>query len=61
VIRGRPGGLFQFSGGGAVRIILASASSSMHTCKCPNIMERRHSILIAVLVVVAAATEKYGE
>jgi len=30
VIRGRPGGLFQFSVGVAVRIILASASSSMH-------------------------------
>jgi len=28
VIRGRPGGLFQFSGGGAIRIILAFASSS---------------------------------
>jgi len=28
VIRGRPGGLFQLPGGGAVRIILASASSS---------------------------------
>jgi len=35
VIRGHPGGLFQLSGGGAVRIILASASSSMRAI-CPK-------------------------
>jgi len=44
VIRGRLGGLFQFSGGGAVRIILASASSSIHAM-CPN-MERCHDWFI---------------
>jgi len=35
VIQGRPGGLFQFSGGGAVRIILAYTSSSI-CAMCPN-------------------------
>jgi len=34
-----PGGLLQFSGGGAVRIILASASSSIRAI-CPN--KERH-------------------
>jgi len=46
VIRGHPGGLFQFSGGRAVRIILASASSSMRAI-CPN-AERRHDWIITV-------------
>ena len=40
VIRGHPVGLFQFSGGGSVRIIWASAM-------CPN-MERRCDWIIAV-------------
>ena len=35
MIRGRPGGLLQLSGGGAVRIILASASSSIRAM-CPT-------------------------
>ena len=39
-------GLFQFSGGGAVRIILSSASSSIRAL-CPN-MERRPGWIIAV-------------
>jgi len=30
VIQGRPGGLFQFSGGGAVRIVLASAYGTVY-------------------------------
>jgi len=34
MFRGHPGGLFQLSGGGAVRIILASASSSIRAI-CP--------------------------
>jgi len=46
MIRGHPGGLFQFSGGGAVRIILASGSSSMHAM-CPD-MERCRDSIIAV-------------
>jgi len=41
VMRGRPGGLLQFSGGGAVRIILSSASSI-----CPD-KERRRDWIIA--------------
>jgi len=44
VIWGHPGGLFQFSGGGAIRII-ASASSSI-CAMCPN-MERRRGWIIA--------------
>ena len=44
VIRGRPGGLFQFSGGGAIRIILASASSSI-CAVCPNVERRRDWII----------------
>jgi len=35
VIQGRPGGLFQLSGGGAVRIILASTSSYIRAM-CPK-------------------------
>jgi len=46
VIRGRPGGLFQFSGGGADRIILAYASSSIGAM-CPN-MERSRDWIIVV-------------
>ena len=39
-MEGHPRGLFQLSGGGAVRIILSSASSS--TCAIYPNMERRH-------------------
>jgi len=44
VIRGRPGGLFQFSGEGFIRIILVSASSSIRAM-CRN-MERRRDWII---------------
>ena len=53
VIRGRPGRLFQFSGGGAVRIILASASSSIRAL-CPN-MERRRDDSVAIQIILFAA------
>jgi len=45
-VRGRPGGIFRLSGGGAVRIIMASASSLIRAI-CPN-MERRRDWIIAV-------------
>jgi len=48
VIRGRPGGLFQFSVGGAIRITLASASLSMRAV-CTH-MERRRDWIIACRV-----------
>jgi len=43
---GCPGGLFQSTGGGAVRIILASVSSSIRAMR-PN-MERRHEWIIVM-------------
>jgi len=48
-IQGCPGGLFQLSGGGDIRIIFASASSSIRAI-CPN-MERRRDWIIAVRLV----------
>jgi len=49
---GRPGGLLQFSGGGAVRIISASASSSIRAM-CSN-KERRCDWRIGCLVASSA-------
>ena len=46
VMRGRPSCLFQFPGGEANRILLASALSSMHII-CPNRVSR-HDLIIAV-------------
>jgi len=44
VTLGRPGGLFQFSGRGTIRIILASASSSI-CAMWPNVERRRDWII----------------
>jgi len=43
VVRGRPGGLFQLSGGGALRITLVSASSSTHAI-CPSMVTGGNAI-----------------